>query len=170
LQRFFEANPEYFMAVYGERPGPDAAREEIRGEVPPGFSHTKKWVLGYFDGASTMVAMANVVSDFLAAGVWHIGLFIVATERHGSGEAQALYRGLEDWARSSGADWLRLGVVQGNARAERFWERLGFIETRTRPVEMGKRLNTVRVMMKPLNGGTRDQYLALVARDRPETA
>ena len=168
LQRFFEANPEYFIAVYGERPRPDAAHEEIHGELPPGFSHTKRWLVGYFDEANAMVAMANVVSDLLAAGVWHIGLFIVAAARHGSGDAQRLYRGLEDWARSSGASWLRLGVVRGNARAERFWERLGFAETRTRPVEMGTRMNTVRVMMKPLKGGTREQYLSLVERDRPE--
>src|SRR6185503_9869809 len=102
------------------------------------------------DQADAMVAMANVVSDFLAAGVWHIGLFIVATERHGSGDAQALYRGLEAWARSNGAAWLRLG----------------FIETRTRLVDMGQRTNTVRVMIKPLAGGTLEQYLSLVERDR----
>jgi len=166
LQRFFEANPEYFLAVNGEPPGPDAAREEIHGGLPPGFSHTKIWLVGFMDEADAMVAMANVVSDFLAAGVWHIGLFIVATERHGSGDAQALYRGLEAWARSNGAAWLRLGVVQGNARAERFWERLGFIETRTRLVDMGQRTNTVRVMIKPLAGGTLEQYLSLVERDR----
>lgn len=169
LQRFFEANPAYFIAVNGEPPGPDAAREEIRGELPPGFRHTKRWVLGYFDRASAMVAMANVVSDLIAAGVWHIGLFVVATERHGAGDAQRLYHGLEDWARSNGAAWLRLGVVKGNARAERFWERLGFVEARTRPVEMGKRMNTVRVMMKPLDGGTLGEYLSLVERDRPES-
>jgi len=168
LQRFFEANPQYFVAVHGECPGPDAARKEIHGELPPGFSHTRKWLVGYMDEASAMAAMANVVSDLLAAGVWHIGLFIVAAARHGTGDAQQLYRGLEAWARSNGAAWLRLGVVQGNARAERFWERLGFRETRTRTVEMATRTNTVRVMMKPLAGGTLEQYLSLVERDRPE--
>jgi GNAT superfamily N-acetyltransferase len=116
-----------------------------------------------------MVAMANVVTDLLATGVWHIGLFIVATARHGCGEARVLYRGLEDWARSHGAAWMRLGVVRGNARAERFWESLGYLETRTREgIEMGRRVNTVRVMVKPLAGGTLEQYLALVPRDRPE--
>lgn len=168
LQRFFDANPEYFIAVNGERPGPDAAREEIRAELPQGFSHTRKWLLGYMDEAKALAAMANVVSDLFADGVWHIGLFIVATPRHGSGDAQRLYAGLEAWARANGACWLRLGVVQGNARAEGFWQRLGFIQTRTRLVEMGTRMNTVRVMMKPLAGGTREQYLSLVERDRPE--
>jgi GNAT superfamily N-acetyltransferase len=168
LQRFFEANPQYFIAVNGEPPGPDAAHEEIHGELPPGFSHTRKWLVGFMDETNAMAAMANVVSDLLAAGVWHIGLFIVAAARHGTGDAEQLYRGLEAWARSNGAAWMRLGVVQGNARAERFWERLGFHETRTRTVDMGNRTNIVRVMMKPLAGGTLEQYLSLVERDRPE--
>jgi hypothetical protein len=79
-----------------------------------------------------------------------------------------LYRGLESWAASNGASWLRLGVVHGNVRAERFWERLGFIQTRTRAVPMGRLTNTVRVMVKPLAGGTLEHYLSLVQRDRPE--
>ena len=32
---------------------------------------------------------------------------------------------------------------------------------------MGKKSNLLRVMAKPLAGGTIDEYLALVERDRP---
>jgi hypothetical protein len=35
---------------------------------------------------------------------------------------------------------------------------------------MGQRTNTVCAMMKPLDGSTLDEYLALVSRDRPESA
>lgn len=169
LQRFFEANPPYFLAVYGKPAGPDAARDEIRDLPPTGWSFTQRWLLGYATADGELAAAADVVSDLLVPGVWHIGLFIVATSRHGSGDAQALYRGLESWATGEGARWLRLGVVRGNARAERFWEAQGFVETRTRVrVEMGKRTNTLRVMVKPLSGGTLDAYLAAVPRDRPE--
>jgi GNAT superfamily N-acetyltransferase len=168
LQRFFDANPEYFLAVSGEPAGPDEAHEEIRGEVPAGMSWTRKWLLGWVDAAGELAAMADGVVDLLAPGVWHIGLYIVATSRHGRGDARALYRSVESWAVQSGAAWMRLGVVAGNARAERFWEAQGFVETRTRTVEMGQRTNTVRVMHKPLAGGTVEQYLALVPRDRPE--
>ena len=169
LQVFFDANPQYFLAVNGEPAGLAEAHEEIHGEPPAGWSFTKKWLVGYVNSGSAIVAMANVTSDLLAFGVWHIGFFIVATERHGSGDAQALYRGLESWACTNGANWLRIGVVQGNSRAERFWESLGYIQTRTRGgVEMGKLTNTLRVMVKSLAGGTVEQYLALVERDRPE--
>jgi predicted GNAT superfamily acetyltransferase len=116
-----------------------------------------------------LVAMANIISDLLAPGVWHIGLFVVATSRHGTGDAQTLHHGLETWAIANGAHWLRLGVVQGNARAERFWESLGYFETRTREgIVMGKLKNTIRVMVKPLAGDSLEQYLSLIERDRPE--
>jgi GNAT superfamily N-acetyltransferase len=170
LQRFFEENPEYFHAVEGRPPGPGEANEEFHGGLPAGWSFTRKWLLGFVDEANALAGMASVVSDLLARNVWHIGLFIVATARHGSGDAWVLYRALEDWAARGGAKWLRLGVVAGNARAERFWEKAGFIEVRRRnAVEMGQRVNTLRVMAKPLAGGTIGEYTALVARDRPES-
>ena len=170
LQRFFEANPEYFLAVNGEPAGPQEAFDEIHGELPAGWSYIKNWLLGYPDASGDLAAMANVTSDLLAAGVCHIGLFIVATARHGNGDARLLYRGLEDWAKSQGAAWLRLGVVEGNGRAERFWESCGFMQARTRSgVSMGKRVNTLRVMVKPLHGGTLEEYLQVIPRDRPDS-
>jgi hypothetical protein len=67
-----------------------------------------------------------------------------------------------------GARWLRLGVVEGSTRAERFWLRCGFAQVRGRgPVTMGRKTNLLRVMAKPLAGGTIDEYLELVERDRP---
>lgn len=169
LQRFFDTNPDYFLAVHGEPAGPDEARDEILGAMPVGFSFTKKWVIGYLSADNFLIAMTTIVSDFLAPGVWHIGLFILATSHHGTGDAQAIYQELESWAVTNGANWIRLGVVQGHERAERFWKALDYIETRTREgLQMGKLVNTVRVMFKPLAGGTFEQYLSRVQRDRPE--
>lgn len=169
LQRFFEANPDYFFAVNGEPAGPNEAHEEIHGELPAGWSFTKKWLVGYVDSDGSLAALANVITDLPAPGVWHIGLFVVATLRHGTGDAQTLYQGLETWAKVNGARWLRLGVVRGNTRAERFWQSRGFVETRTREgIEMGNLTNTVRVMVKPLSGDTIEHYLSMVPRDRPE--
>ena len=70
--------------------------------------------------------------------------------------------------RTGGARWSRLGVAEGNARAERFWEKTGYVELRKREgVELGRRSHTIRVMVKALDGGAREEYLALVERDRP---
>ncbi len=171
LQRFFDANPDYFLAVQGEPAEPGEAHDEIHGALPQGWSFSKKWLIGYIDTQNNLVAFAGIVSDLLAPSVWHIGLFMIASSRHGSGDAQLLYRGLENWTRERGAQWMRLGVVQGNGRAERFWEALGYCPTRTRDgVVMGKRVNTIRVMVKPPAGGTLEQYLSLVERDRPGMA
>lgn len=115
------------------------------------------------------MAMANLVSDILAPRVWNISTFIVATARHGTCEAGVIYRSLENWASENGAQWLRLGVVQGNARGERFWDKADFVQTRLREgVQFGEQTNTLRVMVKFLAGGTLEQYLALIPRDRPE--
>lgn len=169
LQRFFDDNPAYFLATSGEAAGPNEAIEEITGELPTGWSFTKKWVIGYQDPTGSLVAMANVVSDLLASSVFHVGTFIVATARHGSGDAQALYRSLERWAVASGATFMRLGVVQGNARAERFWASEGYVRVRDRPgIPMGPRTVTVQVMVKPLAGGSLEHYFALVPRDRTD--
>jgi hypothetical protein len=168
LQQFFEENPAYFLATCGEPAGPQEGLEEITSELPAGMSFTKKWVVGYVGTNGALIAMANVITDLLATSIFHIGTFIVATERHGSGEAQVLNHGLEEWAVANGAAWLRLGVVQGNTRAERFWAAQGCIPVRERPgIEMGKRVVTVRNMIKPLSGGSLEEYFALAPRDRP---
>jgi len=170
LQRFFDANAAYFVAVHGEPALPNEAHDEVHDPVPAGFSHREKLVIGYQQPDGALAAMATVVVDLLAEHVWHIGLFIVATERHGNGDARCLHDGLERWAKDHGAQWLRLGVVQGNERAERFWVSCGYAQVREREgLVMGQRTNTVRVMLKPLAGGAIGDYLALVARDRPET-
>jgi len=168
LQRFFEENPAYFLATSGEPAGPQEGLEEITSQLPAEMSFTKKWVVGYAGANGFLIAMANVISDLLAPSIFHIGTFIVATERHGSGEAQILNRGLEEWAAANGAAWLRLGVVEGNTRAERFWVAQGYVSVRERPgIEMGKRVVTVRNMIKPLSGGALEEYFTLAPRDRP---
>ena len=168
LQRFFVASPEYFFCVNGEGPRADEARDALHAELPAGWPYRWQKTIGFVDEADDLLAMANVVADLLADGVWHIGLFIVATRLHGGGTARALYAALERWCEGLGARWLRLGVVAGNARAERFWSRCGFVDVRLRRgIEMGTRTNDVRVMVKPLRGEPLAVYLARVPRDDP---
>jgi GNAT superfamily N-acetyltransferase len=169
LQRFFDRNPAYFLATSGEPAGPGEAEEEITDQIPVDMSHTKKWVIGYVDESGELAAMANVITDVLAPSVQHVATFIVATARHGSGDAQRLYEALEAWAREAGGAWMRLGVVLGNIRAERFWISQGYRPVSQRhDVQMGARNVTIQVMYKPLRGGSRDEYLVLVPRDREE--
>jgi GNAT superfamily N-acetyltransferase len=169
VQRFLEANPEYYLRVSGGPPGPDAAQEELEALPPAEWDFTRKSLVAFRDASGAIIGLAEMVANLFAAGVWHIGLFIIATRLHGTGTAQLWYGALESWLRSQGCQWIRLGVAQGNTPAERFWQKLGYLELRKRPgVQLGEQVHTIRVLMKPLAGRSVSDYLSLVARDRPE--
>lgn len=170
LQQFFERAPEYFIAVNGEPAMPNEAREELRGQLPAGWQCRRLYWLGYRDGHGQLVAVVNIAADLLAVGVWHIGLLLVDSRLHGSGLAQQLHASLETWAAEHGAQWLRLTVVIGNAKAERFWPKLGYVQVRTREgITMGRQVNKVSIQVKALAGGQVEDYLTRVQRDRPGT-
>jgi RimJ/RimL family protein N-acetyltransferase len=172
LQALFDENPDYFIAINGLPARPDDAQRELDELPPPELAFGGRWVAGLHErGTGRLAGVVNVLSDFMAPGVWHVGLLFVATRWHGSGAAQRAYRALERWMQHGGATWLRLGVVDGNRRAERFWARQGFTEVRQRTgVDTGGRLNTVRVLLKPLAvDSDLAAYLAAVPRDRPDS-
>lgn len=170
LQQFFEQTPAYFVAVNGEPATPTEAREELLGQLPAGWHCSRLYWLGYRDAQGHLVAVVNIAADLLAAGVWHIGLLLVHSRWHGSGLAQRLHTDIEAWAAAKGGQWLRLTVVVGNTRAERFWLKLGYTQVRTREgITMGRQVNKVSIQIKPLGNGTIEGYLALVERDRPVT-
>ncbi|MBL8351398.1 MAG: GNAT family N-acetyltransferase [Burkholderiaceae bacterium] len=171
LQAFFEANPGYFLAVSGAPPRPTEARDEFDEPPPAHLPHGRRWCLGFLDAADDLQGFAIVVRDLGAAGVWHIALYLWATRLHGSGLAAGMHDALAQWALAAGADWLRLGVVVGNGRAERFWDKLGYREVRRRHgVPAGCRVNSVRVLVRPLRGQPLAAYLELMPRDRPDSA
>lgn len=171
LQAFFDDNPAYSLAVTGSPAGPHEAREEIEAVPPADWPYRHIVRIGWVEADGRLAAFADITTDLLADGVWHLGLFIVATRHHGGGLAQRLYGDLERWARHQGACWMRLGVVVGNSRAERFWERQRFIEVKRRHgLVFGALTHSVRVMLKPLAVETLAQYLERVQRDRPEPA
>lgn len=168
LQSFFEANPLYFEKVNGQPPTPTEGHDEFHNLPPAHMPFNHRRTLAVLDAQGDWVAIAHVLSDFLAPGVWHIGLFIVATQWHGGGHAQALYRALERWMVAEGARWLRMVAVEGWTKAENFWQRQGYVQVRMREgIASGLRTNNVRVMVKPLTGGSITDYLHTVPRDNP---
>lgn len=171
LQAFFEANPTYFETVNGSPVRPDEARQEFDDLPPPEMPFRQRWIIGLEDPRGRLQGIAIVLADFIVPTVWHIGLFIVDTTLHGQGMAGRAYRALEAWMRGQGANWLRLGAVVGNARAERFWPKMGYQDVRRRVgVQTGLKTSTVIVFVKPLGQNTLADYLGLMARDRPDPA
>jgi GNAT superfamily N-acetyltransferase len=176
LQAFFEANPDYFIGINGRQPHPDEAQSEFDEMPPPHLGFSRRWFLGLFDRVetgqpeqATLAGVAIVVSDLGASGVWHLALFFLDGALQGRGVASEVQAALEAWMRAQGARWLRLGVVEGNQRAQRFWSRQGFQPVRSREgVDTGGRLNTVHVLVKPMTAGADlAAYLELMPRDRP---
>jgi len=47
LQRFYEANPQYFLEALGQPPASDEAIQEIRDLPPEDFSYTELFLLGF---------------------------------------------------------------------------------------------------------------------------
>lgn len=168
LQRFLEANPEYFLDVTGHAPRPDEAAREFAERPPATMAWSRHWIFAYEDPEGAIVAMASGVADLLAPRCWHLGLFIVATALRGTGVAQRLLQDLEGWMASEGAGWIRLAVVIGNTRGERFWARQGYVEVRKAlAVPFEFHTSDIRILVKPLGEATIAQHLERVARDRP---
>ena len=61
--------------------------------------------------------------------VVHLMAMWVQPKNRGSGGADELVSAVVAWARSDGAKWVRLKVIQGNDRARYFYERMGFRPT-----------------------------------------
>jgi GNAT superfamily N-acetyltransferase len=176
LQAFFDANPGYFIAINGRPPHPDEAQSEFDEMPPAHLGYSRRWFLGLYDRVEaeqteepTLAGVAIVVSDLGANGVWHLALFFVDGALQGRGVAGEVYAAMETWVRAQGARWLRLSVVEGNQRAQRFWSRQGFQAVRSREgIDTGGRLNTVHVLVKPMAAeGDLAAYLELMPRDRP---
>jgi hypothetical protein len=69
LQRFYEDNPEYFVAVQGEPAGSSEACKTIHDKPPPGWS-TCRWSIGIDRRRRKRGGIKGVRSgdDLLAAG------------------------------------------------------------------------------------------------------
>ncbi len=171
LQALFEANPDYFVIVGGQPPRPDEAQQEFDEQVPGHLSFGKRWFAGAFDRAGTLRGLVILVSDLSAPGVWHTALFFLEGSLRRTGAAMELHDALQSYARRSGARWLRLAVIDGNAPAQRFWAKCGYQQVRTRPYPtLSGETKLARVLVKPLADGTLEQYVLLVPRDAPESS
>lgn len=172
LQAFMEANPAYWLAITGRPPRPEEAVEAWKDLPPADAGWTRRWFLGLHDGAGRLKGLAIVVSDLFAPRVWQLGTYLLASDLHGTGVAAPTLAVLEDRMRAEGARWLRMRVVVGNTRAERFWARHGLRRLRLHEgVDTDGKLNDVCVWAKALHQGDDPdlaEYLAALPQDLPK--
>lgn len=168
LQAIFEADPGYFVRVGGQPPRPDEAEREFEDRPPAHLNAGTHWFCGVHDRAGRLRGVLILDEDLGAARVWHIALFFLDPAVRGTGAAAELHAALEAHARTGGAAWLRLCVIEGNRGAERFWARCGYLPLRTRPlVGADAAVRTSIVMVKALTDAALDDYQRLVPRDMP---
>lgn len=171
LHALFEANPDYFITVNGRAPPPDEAQQEFDEPPPAHLTYGTRWFAGVFDRPGALMGTVILLSDLPAKGVWHTALFFLTQALRGTGAALELHLALESKARSCGAQWLRLAVIEGNLPAERFWSKCGYSAVRVREiVNASGQPRTARVMVKALTGGSLSDYLRLVPRDDPDSS
>jgi ribosomal protein S18 acetylase RimI-like enzyme len=173
LAAFCRDNPEYDVFLTGEVPDEAEWVEDFMTDLPPAsfnWTHTHKLFVRRHQNPDIIAAIIDVTEDMIDKDVGHIGLFQVATALHGTGLANDLYQGLEDWLASRGTDVLRLGVLDGNARGMAFWTRHGFLETRRRQgMAPNGKTHLSHVLYKPLKPLTLEAYRLRVPRDDPNS-
>ncbi len=114
------------------------------------------------------VPVLQTVFDVCARQVWRVSRFLRSTALHGRQLAAPRYAARQAWTRSGGARRVRLGVVEGHARAERCRARQGVADVRLRAAaDTDGRIKNLRVRVKPLADGGPADHLARVPRDRP---
>lgn len=168
VQSFYDANPGYFVLLGGGPASPDTAMDHLQAFPSQDIAHACKHFIGVVGASGQLTAVADIIENYPAPALWHLGFFMVATDFHGTGFAKNWLDAIEVWAQSQGAQYLRLGVVEVNLRGRRFWEKSGFLATKVRRgVDMGGTVHDVQTMVKPLAPAHMDGYYALAPRDRP---
>jgi GNAT superfamily N-acetyltransferase len=112
---------------------PDAFGSTYEKELARTTSDWQQWlspgvtlILEEPAGARGIVAGLQDATD---AGVIHLMAMWVHPAIRGSGAADELVGAVLAWAKSEGAKFVRLNVIQRNDRARRFYERNGFRAT-----------------------------------------
>ena len=167
VQSFYDANPGYFLLLGGGPASPGTAMDHLQAFPSQDIAAARKHFFGVVGASGQLTAVADIIENYPAPAVWHLGFFIVATDLYGTGFAKSWLDALEVWIQSQGAQYLRLGVVQVNLRGRRFWEKAGFVPaTVRRGVDMGGHVHDVQTMVKPLSRADMAAYYALAPRDR----
>lgn len=157
----YQDNPDYWASITGSVPtaamaGQDLVQSE-EGKFPK---------LGIYDAQQTLIGVCLLGRDFLAPTVWLVEFFLMSFALRGSGASAEIFAGLEQWIRSQGGQWLRLGCVTSDQRAMRFWHKEGFTDLglwQGRVLEMPV---TLQLKWKSLLGGSLNDYFQAVPNDR----
>lgn len=123
--RLMQSNPAFYRVCPPEPTAASVAFDLVH--LPPRAVPEDKYFLGFWDG-ETLVALLDLILHYPTRQHAFFGFFMLDASRQGRGEAAAIVKETLAALRSEFSA-VRLGVVIGNTRAERFWARCGFTPT-----------------------------------------
>jgi GNAT superfamily N-acetyltransferase len=153
LQELIESFPTYAERITGHPPGPSDALSALIS-VPPDFDPSGKRGIGLWEDG-VLIAFADVLFGWPDPSTAYIGLLIVHGARQGQGVGRRLHDAvLERVRRETGAERVRLGIVERNAeQAEPFWRALGYVPTgEVKPYQYDNLESTVSRWERPVLG------------------
>ena len=137
---------------------PDAFGSTLDRERRLGEAGWIDWIEGW-EGATNVMFIAERDDRWIGMALGsrtgdedhtHVYGMWVDPMWRGTGVGARLVEGVLRWARSWGARWVGLGVIETNDGAAGFYEHLGFVDTGERyPLREGSRL-TCRVLRREL--------------------
>ncbi len=152
LQVLCEKCTDYFELIQGYPAGPSES-QSLFTALPEGKAYEDKYLLGIFsEPTSELIGVIDLIRDFPTSGEWILGLMLLNPEFRARGVGRQVCQSLAVWCQSSGADTIRLGVVEDNTKAIHFWQKCGFEEFSRKPFQRhGSKDHTTIVMRLHLN-------------------
>ena len=145
LQVLFDEDPEYF-----EINGRPIPVEEICNALPPGRTRDDKFLYTLIKN-DRVAGMIDVVRGYPAPTTWYLGFLFLSKAARGGGAGRRALHGLYVWSKDQGAMAMRLGVVEGNARARHLYATEGFVQVAVRePDPAVNRVRRTLVLARPL--------------------
>lgn len=129
VQDLYERCSDYHELEEGmpTRPG---AGEHLLTSLPPGKTTADKHVLGLHAPEGDLVGVLDLIQDLPGEREWCLGLLMIDPTARAAGLGTRIFHALERAVAAAGGTAIYIGVLEHNARAERFWRRLGFAELR----------------------------------------
>jgi len=149
VAQFYRDAPDYWLLAEGQ--APDLAKAAaFFTDGPPGCDPELSYRLGLFRGPR-LSGLAEVSFGFPDPEDAYLGFMMLGPWARGAGNGATFLRAAELRARTRGAAWIYLAVLDENPRARAFWLREGFRDTGVRgEIDMGRKRQSLRRMSKKL--------------------
>lgn len=142
----YKSNQAYFEQASNTVPTRQTVLDDIAARPPHVPLHDKHYELVYVDAQP--VAVIDVLTNFPADKIAHIGLLMVDGDLHAKGYGRQILIALEH--RLHAFHTLRIGVFEQNEQALHFWQRNGFHIVDSKEMTILEKQHIVWLLEKPL--------------------